>query len=137
MDEINKEAMNTEEPKEETYQQAGGASTIRDFDYQTYERVEEKATKTASTTALVLGICSIVFDFIFGIVGLALGIIGIIFAVKARKNEAPNGMSTAGLVCSIIGIVLGALATICFITVVVAAITEGASPYYYDYYNYF
>lgn len=50
--------------------------------------------------SLVLGISSIFFSLFF--IGLLLGIIGIVLAVKQR-NVSPNGVATAGLVTSIIG----------------------------------
>ena len=71
-----------------------------------------------ATSALVLGIISIVGSFCYGIVGLVCGIIGLILANKDRKlyNESPElysqssfGTSSAGRTCSIIGIVLSAL----------------------------
>jgi hypothetical protein len=68
--------------------------------------------------ALVLGIVSIVFCFTGGLVFVApiAGIVGIILAVIARKNakaaKEPTGAATAGLVMSIIGVVLGAIITI-------------------------
>ena len=51
--------------------------------------------------ALVLGILSIVFAWIYVYVGLILGIVGIVVSVKARKL-VPSGISTGGFVCSII-----------------------------------
>lgn len=71
-----------------------------------------------ATSALVLGIISIVGSFCYGIVGLICGIIGLILANKDRKlyNEAPElysqssfGTSSAGRTCAIIGIVLSSL----------------------------
>ena len=51
--------------------------------------------------SLVLGIISILFILI-PLIGLICGILGIIFSVKQRKTFS-NGVSTAGLVLSIIG----------------------------------
>jgi M penetrans paralogue family 26 len=71
-----------------------------------------------ATSALVLGIISIIGAFCYGIVGLICGIIGLVLANKDRKlyKEAPElylqssyGTSNAGRTCSIIGIVLSAL----------------------------
>ncbi len=73
-----------------------------------------------STAILVLGICSIVFSFCYGI-GLILGIIGLVLNANAKgAYEAQpdvydrvsfNNMN-AGKICSIIGIILGVLAII-------------------------
>ena len=63
-------------------------------------------------TALVLGIVSIVLSFIpaIQIVGAIAGVIGIILAALAKKNNPDaGGLATAGLVLSIIGLVLSLL----------------------------
>lgn len=71
-----------------------------------------------ATTALVLGIISIIGSFCYGIVGLICGIIGLVLANKDKRlyQEAPDlysqssfGTSSAGRTCSIIGIVLSSL----------------------------
>lgn len=76
-----------------------------------------------ATTVLVLGIISIVGSFCYGIVGLVCGIVGLILANRDKKLYletpelySPSSFSTssAGRVCSIIGIVLS-----CVIIVVV------------------
>lgn len=86
--------------------------------------------KSQATTSLVLGIISIVFCWlgfatwvVGSVVALVLGIVGAIMAVKAKKLLPPqqSGMATAGLICSIIGIVLSAIFTICSIVAYAAA----------------
>ncbi|MDO9374979.1 MAG: CCC motif membrane protein [Bacteroidota bacterium] len=71
-----------------------------------------------ATTVLVLGIISIVGSFCYGIVGLVCGIVGLILANRDKKLylETPDlyspssfSTSSAGRVCSIIGIVLSCL----------------------------
>lgn len=58
--------------------------------------------------ALVLGIVSIVLSFFGqGIMGAILGVVGVILGVLGKKDPERKGMATAGMVCSIIGIVLG------------------------------
>lgn len=59
--------------------------------------------------ALVLGIVSIPLGCLFAIFGILAGVAGIILYVFARRAGCAPGMSTAGLVCSIIGIVTGSL----------------------------
>lgn len=63
--------------------------------------------------SLVLGIVAIVFSFIPGLnfLGLISGIVGLVLGVIAKK-KTPSGMATAGLVVSIIGVVLTALVLI-------------------------
>ena len=80
------------------------------------EMGEEK--KTLTTVALVLGILSIVFDFVYTIVGIILGIVGIVIAVQARKAEGNSGMATGGLGCSIVGVALGGVMYLCAICAV-------------------
>ena len=83
--------------------------------------------------ALVLGIASLVVCWIPGL-GLVLGVVGIILAVMARKeNDENKGMVTAGLVCAIIGAVLGLIITSC--TACTACLgfgaLEGLNSFYY------
>ena len=71
-----------------------------------------------ATASLVLGIISIVGAFCYGVVGVICGIIGLVLANKDRKlyQSSPElysassfSTSNAGRVCSIIGLILGAL----------------------------
>lgn len=70
-----------------------------------------------SVAVLVLGICSIVFGFCYGI-GLVLGIIGLALHANAKKafegspdlyDRASYNNLNAGKICSIIGIVIAVL----------------------------
>ncbi len=61
--------------------------------------------------SLILGIISVVIALFisgFGWIAALLGIVGIILGAMARKN-GKDGVATAGLVLSIIGVVLGLL----------------------------
>ena len=61
--------------------------------------------------SLVLGILSVILADVFsgfGWLAAILGLVGIILASVAKKKD-PDGMATAGLVLSIIGLVLGLL----------------------------
>lgn len=61
--------------------------------------------------SLVLGILSVILAVVFsgfGWLAAILGLVGIILASVAKK-KGPDGMATAGLVLSIIGLVLGLL----------------------------
>ena len=71
-----------------------------------------------ATTALVLGIISIVGSFCYGIVGLICGIVGLVLANRDKKlyQDSPElyspssySTSSAGRVCAIIGIVISCL----------------------------
>ncbi|MDN3019162.1 DUF4190 domain-containing protein [Paenibacillus sp. BSR1-1] len=68
---------------------------------------EKNQTNTSSIISLIVGILSLFIPFI----GLILGIIGIVFsriAVKQinKTSEKGRGLATAGLICSIVGIIL-------------------------------
>ncbi len=76
-----------------------------------------------ATTALVLGIISIVATVCYGI-GIICGIIGLVLANKDRRLYASSpelytsssyGTLNAGRICSIIGVVLSALYIIAII----------------------
>lgn len=81
-------------------------------------KVEEKQAKVVNNgnesngmaiASLILGIISILFNFIgYSWIGLILGIVGIILGVNAKKKN-PSSMASAGLVLSIIGTALCAV----------------------------
>jgi len=60
--------------------------------------------------SLVLGIISLVIGIfssgLLGWLGAILAVIGIILGALGKKNPENKGIATAGLVCSIIGLVL-------------------------------
>lgn len=67
-----------------------------------------------ATASLVFGIVSVVTFWLgwFAVISIVCGILGIIFATQVKKagqieGFTPNGMTTAGLVLSIIGVILG------------------------------
>lgn len=110
--------------------------------YQDYTaNVQPQAATTASTQAennetnvlaivsLVLGILSIVLGCCTGWVGALFGIGGIICAVFANK-QSKTGLAKAGLICSIIGIVLGILITILAVVFSVALVGSGIESMY-------
>ncbi|WP_306639879.1 CCC motif membrane protein [Sanyastnella coralliicola] len=95
--------------------------------------MEQKSLSNA-TASLVLGIISIVGSCLFaGLVGLITGIIGLVISGKDKKEYAANPeayteqsykLSKAGRVCSIIGLILSALA---FIFVIIYVVFMGAA----------
>lgn len=83
-----------------------------------YRRINE-----IGVASLVLGIISILIGLftsgLFGWVGAILAILGIILGAMGRKDPEKKGLATAGLVCSIIGLV------ICLITYIACAACVG------------
>ncbi|MGP1348829.1 MAG: hypothetical protein ACTTK0_04215 [Stomatobaculum sp.] len=60
--------------------------------------------------SLVLGIISILANlFGQGQFGMIFAIIGIVLGALGRKNPSQSGIATAGLVCSIVGLIMGLL----------------------------
>lgn len=59
--------------------------------------------------SLIIGIVALVLSFfgIFGWLSVILGIVGIILGALGRKDDAKRGVSTAGMVLSIIAVALG------------------------------
>ena len=78
-----------------------------------------------AVASLVLGIISIVFTVFtagaLGWLGAIIGLIGVILGAMGKKDPAKKGMATAGLVCSIIGLVLGLLLYVACVACVGAA----------------
>ena len=62
-----------------------------------------------AVASLVLGIISLVIGIFsacsLGWLGAILAVVGIILGALGRKNPEKKGMATAGLVCSIIGVI--------------------------------
>ena len=81
------------------------------------------------TAAMVLGILSCCLFCLYGVVGLILGVLAVVFGVKGKRRadrgEATNrGQAQAGLITGIVGIILG-LATIALLIVgIVVAIHD-------------
>ena len=79
-----------------------------------------------ATAVLVLGILSIVTCWLYGVVGLILGIIAIVLSKKDKEMydtnpaayEASYKNSKAGKICGIIGLCLSALFLLYFIVII-------------------
>jgi len=69
--------------------------------------MERRKSNNYGTASLVLGIASIVFCWTI-VIGLIAGVLGLIFSLK-QKRIYPNGINTAGLVTSIIGLALSVI----------------------------
>ena len=86
---------------------------------------------------LVLGIMSIVFVCCYGYPSVLFGIIGLILSIVGN-NKGKHGIGTAGLICSVIGLVLGAISAIYYTSLIAEIIkmmqTGDFNPY--DYYRF-
>lgn len=91
---------------------------------------EKKPFDVLALLGMIFGIASLVFCWTYGF-GVLCGIAGLIMSSMSRKKGPKNGMSTAGLICSIIGIILGAILLVVCICTCVAAASYGS---YYDLY---
>ena len=66
--------------------------------------------------SIALSILTYVFPtvgLVLSLIALAAAILGIVFGVKGRKDEANKGMGTAGLVTGIIGVVFAGITVAC------------------------
>lgn len=96
------------QPQQQQYQPYGQPQQYNEpyFNqkYPAYQEVEDKSAKNFAIASLVLGIVS------FFCCGLICSILGLIFGILSRKRMPQNnGMATAGIVLSIIALVLGAI----------------------------
>ncbi|MEU8589590.1 DUF4190 domain-containing protein [Streptomyces sp. NPDC048664] len=92
------------------------------------------------TAAMVLGIISCALFCAYGVLSVVLGILAIVFGVKARKRvergEATNpGQAQAGLIMGIIGTILGILVMILLVIGVATAITHSDDSVDHDSYG--
>lgn len=71
------------------------------------------------TAPLVLGILSIVF---FGIVGLVLSIVGLVKSNKALDSLPDSGKAKGGRICSIVGLVLSSIKIVAVIVLVILGV---------------
>ena len=90
---------------------------------------ENKDTNVLAIISLVLGILSIVLGCCTGWIGALFGIGGIICAVFANK-QGKTGLAKGGLICSIVGIVLGILITVLAVVFSMAMVGYGYESMY-------
>ena len=129
------EVTGTAEPVQETPVTEQPVNNYQDYTANVQPQVtpaapqtENKDTNVLAIVSLVLGILSIVLGCCTGWIGALFGIGGIICAVFANK-QGKTGLAKAGLICSIVGIVLGILITILAAVFSVAFMSELANYY--------
>ncbi len=87
-------------------------------------------SKNLAIASLICGIAGLasVWFGVVAILGLILGVVAIILGIKVRKLEDENKkIATAGMICGIIAVSIGAVAFTCAICVICAAGTALAS----------
>ncbi len=77
----------------------------------------DNATNGLQIAGLVCGILAICSCCCYGVPAIIFGIAGLICAIMGNKRSR-NGVGTAGMVCSIIGLILGVVATVYFAMVI-------------------
>ena len=100
--------------------------------YQPLPATPDNGGKASGTqiASLVMGIISIVLCCCYGAPSVIMGIIGLVCGIKGNK-ENKNGIGTAGIVCSIIGLLLGLISLIYYIIVGAALVNVGSDPSYW------
>lgn len=84
-----------------------------------------KGANGMQIASLVLGILGIPGCCCYGIVGLLAGFIGLILALVGNKQNKGSGIGIGGLVCSIIAIIFGILATIYYVLIILGMLGSG------------
>lgn len=106
----------------------------RQYSYQPdQQRQPQKQNNTLAIVGMILGILSILAGCC-GWYGLLLGIPGLICSIISRKN-GKSGMSVAGIVCSIIGILIGVLMTIMAYVIIAVLATEPEFQQFFEMYG--
>ena len=93
-----------QQPVQPVYQQPAYQQPI-------YQQQPASGGKGAAITALILGICGLVFCWV-PVFGMLIAIAGLILGILSFKNPNGKGMGITGFVLSIIGIVIGLSYTI-------------------------
>ncbi len=78
---------------------------------------EPQKTDTLAIVSLILGIAAILLGCCVTYLGIALGVGGIVCSVLSKKKQK-SGLATAGMICSIIGIVFAVLWIVCSVVLV-------------------
>ena len=82
--------------------------------------------KTEAITSLVLGIVALCFCVSGGVIALALGITGLVFASMARKKGYQDGMRTGGFVTSLLAVIFGSISALIGLIVRSVVVAFGA-----------
>lgn len=94
--------------------------------YNGYEQPAEKKTSVKAILSLVFGILALLTCCYYGVPGIILGIVGVVLANLSKKDTdgKRSGLALAGMICSIIAIVAGAIYLILIIVGVGAVLSD-------------
>lgn len=87
--------------------------------------------KGLGIAGMILGILAIILSFVpcFGWWAIVLAVVGVILSAvsmtQAKKAGAPKGMAIAGLICSILAIIIGSI----WLFIIAKAVTEGGAMF--------
>lgn len=125
------------------YQYSNGGQQQNGYQYQAgnqqqggYQQPMGGSQKTPGNgpaiASMVCGICSIVFCWCYGVVGLVLGIVALAMWNKSKLMNGGNvlPMAKAGMICGIVGSVLSALYLVYFIIVCATAASYSSWMWY-------
>jgi hypothetical protein len=86
---------------------------------------ESQKGRSHSATSMVLGICSIVFSWLFELLTLPASIVGLVFGIiSLKRNYRNRGMAVAGVICSVIGLLASIASLIVTIYIVRSMMPE-------------
>ena len=102
------ETLETEQPVNNYQDNTAAYNSAAQPQYTAPVQPVKNETNALAIVSLVLGILAIVLGCCSGWLGILFGIGGIVCSVLGNK-QSPSGIGKAGLICSIIGLVLGVL----------------------------
>jgi hypothetical protein len=85
--------------------------------------------KALAITGFVMGIISVclICTFYGAVSNLLIGGLGITFSLLGRKSRTSHGLAVAGLIMSIIGVVVALIWMVIIIAIIIAAATTPSS----------
>lgn len=89
---------------------------------------DSSGTNGFQIAGLVLGIIGIVTCCCYGIPGIIFGLIGLILAIVGNSKNKGSGVGIGGLVCSIIALIFGIIATI-YYGLIIQGMFAGTGPF--------
>lgn len=113
---------------DQSYQQPYGQNYNQPYGQESiYAQPGEGNGDTKAAFSLILGIVAILICCCFGGPSIIAGIVAIVLAISAKKDNMGQmpGLATGGMVCGIIGILLGCISMVIWVVAMM-----GDSVYY-------